>query len=82
LTCGRLDTDAGSDACNNHLGDSQVLQIFVEIGSSECTPGPLRNRVVLRLPIELGSELSPPGRTLCTVARLFRATGKAWRRNA
>jgi hypothetical protein len=49
LARGRLDTDAGGDTGENDLRDAEVLQVVVEAGVRERSPGALGDGVVCGL---------------------------------
>ncbi len=53
-----------------------VSEVRFEVRARKCAPGPLRHRVVFRLPVQLRHKLGPIGWKLAKVARLL---GPAWR---
>ena len=77
LARGRLNPDARSDARDHHLGDTQLLQVFIQTGVGESAPRLLVHRVVSGMLVQLRDEIGPSGwKTLCA-SRLFCSAGCA-----
>jgi hypothetical protein len=75
LAGGRLDTEAGGDAGDNDVRDTQLVQMIFEACVRERSPGPLRHRVVSGLLVQFGDKVGPSGQALSTASHLFRS---AW----
>ena len=74
LACGRLDTDAGGNAGDHDLRDTQVPQVLLQARVPERPPLPFGDRVVSRLLVQLGDQIGPTGRSRSTAASLLRAS--------
>jgi len=91
MTRGGLDAGAGGDAGDHHLDDIKPLEMLLEIGVGEGTPGALGYQVVCRLSSGTSSVQSggnSPSARDCSErpgappSTLIRTTGRSWRRNA